>query len=73
MRRVLTREYTWGVKSINPEQVMLYNMTREEAERIAGLNPAMFRAAAIWTRKYPFSERAKTKHIYQATEIEVAS
>jgi len=36
MRRSDPRHYTWGVKIRSIDKVLMYNMTREEAEAVAG-------------------------------------
>jgi hypothetical protein len=52
MSRKTRYHYTWGVKSRDGfDLVYLYNMTRDEAERVVAAAPKEFRVAAISTKR----------------------
>ena len=50
--------YTWGLRDSGyGDRVVMYNMTRAEAERIAACVPGLV-VASVSTRKYPPGKRA---------------
>ena len=43
--------FTWGLKGRKDDRVIMFNMTRREAERIAKLYPSYFKLAHISTHR----------------------
>lgn len=47
----MKNSYTFGVKGVSGDTVLLFNMTEHEARAVAASNPA-FKFAYVDTRKY---------------------
>lgn len=59
MLKPIGKEYTWGVKNRSPEYVVMYNMTKDAAEKVAAEHPDWWVVAAIDTKWYkPLGEKA---------------
>lgn len=52
MYKPMEKEYTWGVKNRHPEYVIMFNMSKEDAEAVVAIHPEWWVLAPVWTKWY---------------------